>query len=81
MQNSQENVCPWAYFFNKVVGLRPTTLLKEALIKVFSYEFWKTLKNIYFEEHLWTLLIADWMENHIEIEPQRFATFTLSCLH
>ena len=30
-QNSQENTCVKASFFNKVAGLRPTTLLKKRL--------------------------------------------------
>ena len=40
-------------FFNKVAGVRPATLLKERLwYRCFSYEFCKTFKSTYFEEHL-----------------------------
>ena len=38
-------------FFNKVAGLRPSTLLKkEALAQVFSCEFCKIFKNTFFTE-------------------------------
>ena len=46
-----------------------------------SYEFCKTFKNIYFEEYLWTTAFGSRLESHVEIEPQRFTNFTLSCLH
>ena len=40
-------------FFNKVAGLRPTTLLKkETLAQVFSCVFCKISENIFFTEHL-----------------------------
>ena len=40
-------------FFNKVAGLRPTTLLKkEILIQGFSCEFCKIFKSTFFTEHL-----------------------------
>ena len=35
-------------FFNKVVGLRPVTLLKKTLAQVFSCEFGEILKNTFF---------------------------------
>ena len=34
-------------FFNKVAGLRPTTLLKRNLAQVFSCEFCKIFKNTF----------------------------------
>ena len=40
--------------FNKVAGLRPTTLLKKTLAQVFSSEFCQISKNTFFTEHLWT---------------------------
>ena len=40
-------------FFNKVVGLRPETIKKETLAKVFSCEFCEISKNTFFTEHLW----------------------------
>ena len=40
--------------FNKVAGLRPATLLKEALAQVFSCQFCEISKNTFFTEHLWT---------------------------
>ena len=42
-------------FFNKVTGVRPTTLLKkETLAQLFSCEFCQMFKNIFFTKHLWT---------------------------
>ena len=49
-----------------------------SLVQVISYEFCKTFKNIYFEEYLWTTAFGSRLESHVEIEPQRFTTFTLS---
>ena len=64
--------------FNKVAGIRSATLSKQSLwyIQVFSCEFCKTFKNTYFEEHQWTTAGL----RATEIEPQRFASFALSCL-
>ena len=39
-------------FFNKVAGLRPTTLLTETLAQMFSCEICKIFKNSFFTEHL-----------------------------
>ena len=40
-------------FFNKVAHLRPATLFEnEALVQLFSCEFSKIFKNIFFTEHL-----------------------------
>ena len=44
---------------------------------MFSCEFCKIFKNIYFEEHLWTTASGSRLENHVEIEPQRFTAFNL----
>ena len=41
-------------FFNKVAGLKPSTLLKNTLAQVFSCEFCEIFKNIIFAEHLCT---------------------------
>ena len=40
-------------FFNKVAGLRPTTLLKMRLAQMLSCEFCEISKNNFFPEHLW----------------------------
>ena len=41
-------------FFNKVAGPRPATLFKKkTLSQLFSCEFCKISKNIFFTEHLW----------------------------
>ena len=54
--NSQENTCARVSFSIK---LRPATLLKkETLAQVFSCEFCKISKNIFFTEHLWWLLLS-----------------------
>ena len=37
--------------FNKATGLRPVK--KETLSQVFSREFFKICKNIFFTEHVW----------------------------
>ena len=42
--NSQKNTCV-SFFFNKVAGLRPATLLKRILVQVFSCKFCKISKN------------------------------------
>ena len=48
-QNSQENTCVRASFFNKVASLRPATLLKkETLEHVFSCKFCEIFKNTIF---------------------------------
>ena len=56
-------------FFNKVAGLWPATLLRKRLwhrlatllkktpAQVFSCEFCEILKNTFFTEHLWWLLL------------------------
>ena len=42
-----------SFFFDKIAGLRPATLLKKRLwYRCFSYELYKSFKNTYFEEHL-----------------------------
>ena len=43
--------------FNKVPGLRPVTLLKEALAQVFCCEFCEISMNTFFTEHLQWLLL------------------------
>ena len=46
-------------FFNQVVDLRPTTLLKKRLWhRYFPVNFAKFLKKPFFTEHLWWLLLA-----------------------
>ena len=65
-------------FFNKVAALRSEKREnRETLVQLFSYEFWKNFKNSY----LLTTACGCRLENHIEIEPQGFTTFILSCLH
>ena len=44
-------------FFNEVTRLRPEVcnfIKKEVLVPVFSCEFLKMFKDIFFTEHLWT---------------------------
>ena len=42
-------------FFNKVVGLKPATLLKKRLwYRCFPVNFVKFLRTLFFTEHLWT---------------------------
>ena len=45
---------------------------------VFSYEFCKTFEKTFFVEHIWTTASVCTLENQVEIELQRFATFALS---
>ena len=47
-QNSQENTCVRAYF---------NFIKKETMAHVFSCEFYRILKNIFFKEHLLWLLL------------------------
>ena len=44
-------------FYNKVVCLKPTTLLKMTLAQVFSCEFWEILRTTFLTEHPWRLLL------------------------
>ena len=45
-------------FFNKVAGLRPSTLLKKRLWHMcFPVNFAKFLRTLFFIEHLWWLLL------------------------
>ena len=53
---------------------------RETLVQRLSYEFCKTFKNTYFEEHLWTTASGCSLGSRVEIEPQRFASFTLTSL-
>ena len=47
--------------FNKVAGLRPTTLLKKSLWnKCFAANFAKFLRTTFFTEHLRWLLLQTW---------------------
>ena len=55
-QNSQENNCA-SLFFNKVAGLRPATLLKKTLAKMFSCEFCEIFKNTFFQNTSGRLLL------------------------
>ena len=47
-QNSQENACAKAYFFNEVAVLWAVTLSKKTLAQVFFCEICEILKNIFF---------------------------------
>ena len=50
---SQENTCVGVSFFNKVVDLRPATLLKKRLQhRCFPLDFTKFLRTFFFTEHL-----------------------------
>ena len=42
-------------FLNKAEGLSRNFIKKEALVQVFSCEFWKISKNIFFTEHFWAI--------------------------
>ena len=57
-QNSQENTYARVSFFNKVAGLRSTTLLKKRLWhRCFPVNFVRFLRTPFFIEHLrWLLL-------------------------
>ena len=72
-QNSLENTCA-RVFFNKVVGLRPATLLKRRLWhSCFPVNFVKFLGTPFIKEHLWWLLLKIGNEE-LEItngEPQK----------
>ena len=58
MQNSQENICA-SLFFNKVTGLRPSTLLKKRLQrKCFPVNFAKFTRTTFLKEHLWGLFLT-----------------------
>ena len=52
-QNSQENTCDGASFFNKVEGLTPATLLKKRLWhKCFPVNFAKFIRIPFLTQHL-----------------------------
>ena len=54
-QNSQENACARASFLIKLLAYN--FIQKETLAQVFSCEFYEILKNTFFIEHLWWLLL------------------------
>ena len=47
-QNSQENFYARVSFLIKLQAKACNFIKKEALVQVFSYEFWKTFKNTIF---------------------------------
>ena len=52
-KSTRKHLCQ-SVFFNKVVGLRPATLLKkETLAQAFSCQFNKISRITFFTEHLW----------------------------
>ena len=57
LQNSQENTCARVSFFKQVASLRPATLLKKRLKRLwhrcFSVNFCKIFKNTFFTEDVW----------------------------
>ena len=52
-------------FFNKVVGLRPATLLRKTLAQMFSCEFCKVFKNTFFLQN--TYDDCFWIWKRLEI--------------
>ena len=50
-----ENICARVSFFYNMAGLRPVTLLKEALAQVFSYEIF--LRTPFSQNTSWRLLL------------------------
>ena len=57
-QNSEENTCARASFFNKVTDLRPATLLKKRIWhRHFPVNFVKFLRTPFLIGHLWWLLL------------------------
>ena len=48
----------WCLFLIKLLDLRPTILLKRDSTQMFSYKYWEILKNSFFIEHLWWLLLT-----------------------
>ena len=78
-QNSQENACAkvlflimQSLFFNKVAGLRLTTLLQKRLAQVFSSEFCEIFKDTFFQEHLWTAALLLTLLNYYGDSHERF---------
>ena len=78
-QNSQENACAkvlflimQSLFFNKVAGLRLTTLLQKRLAQVFSSEFCEIFKDTFFQEHLWTAALLLTLLNYYGDSYERF---------
>ena len=58
LQNWHENNCANVPFFNKVAGLRPTTLLiKRLWQRCFPENLAKFLRTPFLTEHLWLLLL------------------------
>ena len=57
-QNTQENICAWISFFDKVKLCRSAASLKnETLAQVLSFEFCKIRKNTFFENTTRRLLL------------------------
>ena len=65
-------------FFNKFAGLRPATIEKETLAQVFSCEFSKFLRTLFFTEHLqWLLLDSFFLRINFS---WKFHTFSFTVL-
>ena len=55
---------PESFFFNKVAGQRPATLLKKRLLhRCFPVNFVKILRTPFYIEHLWWLLLYVQLSN------------------
>ena len=71
-QNSLENTCA-SLFFNKVAGLRPTTLFKKRLShRCFPVNFAKFLRTRFIIEHLWWLLLTCQCDKYLSLLVSRF---------
>ena len=59
-----KHLCQSLFFFNKVAGQRPATLLKKRLLhRCFPVNFVKILRTPFYIEHLWWLLLYVQLSN------------------
>ena len=71
-QNSQENTCVRVPFLIKFVK-------KETLAQVFSFEFYKIFKNIFFTKHLQTTAAGDDLAQSQVTSPPVLSSDTSVC--
>ena len=71
-QNSQENTCVRAL-------MKLQLYQKETLADTFSYEYWETVKNSYFEKQLWTDIGQKtvFLLDHVNFDLLQFQTIYL----
>ena len=69
-----KNTCVGVSFLQSCKPSGLQRYYKETPTQVLSCEIWEILKNIYFEEHLWTTTSVYWLLYHILIYTIHYST-------